>query len=119
MQTQTRSIKQNWSTSQRCGAGRIQFANSKNRSTEGDDLNLVTNAIIQLLKPNKCIKATATHDSVLDDDIEKFNLKSPTLEGTTMHCDQKVIRVEKFLDLGWQGLGNTLGLNNMYEIAFK
>ena len=66
-------MKPTWRTAHGGGAGCVQFASTKKRSTEGEELkNHIDNAVGKVPKQSKRIKATVTHEPISYDDPENY-----------------------------------------------
>ena len=56
------------------GAGCVRFTSAKKRLDEGEGLNAIAkNAVAQVPRKNKWVKATATYDSGSEDDPDNYN----------------------------------------------
>ena len=77
MQKQDKSAKSTWLAICGGGAGRVRFQVAEKRLAEVQYLNaLVTSAVQEFLKQNKHARSTATQDSGLEKEPDKFNLKN-------------------------------------------
>ena len=77
MMAQAKSMKQTWLTACGGGAGCVNFQGANRRPEEGRDLNaLVSNALKEVLKYNKCLKAKASKNSGSEDEQEHFNIET-------------------------------------------
>ena len=67
MQVQDKYMKQTRSAACGGGAGYMRFQGTKKLLTEGQQLNaLVANTVKEVIKQNKCSKATDEHESGLE-----------------------------------------------------
>ena len=69
-------MKLTWSPA--CGGGsvRVRFQGDKKLPSKGEELNtLVINAVKEILKYNKCVKAKDEHDSGSEEEQENFNFE--------------------------------------------
>ena len=76
IQTQNKSVKLTWLTTCGGGAGFVRFQGTNKSPAEGEDLNsLVVNAVEEILKSNKLLKAKDKHDSISEEEQENFNFE--------------------------------------------
>ena len=74
MLAQAKSMKLTWLDACGSGAGRVRFQGAKNIPAEGEDMNaLASNAVKEVIKPNKILKAKASSESGSEDEQEHLN----------------------------------------------
>ena len=77
MLAQSKAMKSTCSTARGGGAGLVRFQGAKKRPAEGKDLNyLVSNAVKEVLKNNKILKAKASNYSRSKNEQDCFNFKT-------------------------------------------
>ena len=74
IQAQAKDMNLTWLTSCGGGAGHIRFQGAKKLPSKGQGMNaLVVSTVQVVIKQKKHAKATAKHDSGLEEDPDKFN----------------------------------------------
>ena len=74
LQPQAKSMRLTWLTSCGGGSGCVRFQGANKHLTKGQGQNtLVASALLEVLKQNKHVKATDTHNYISEDDLENFN----------------------------------------------
>ena len=75
-------MKLTWSTARGDGIGRVRFQGAKKRPDEGKYLNaLVENAVKEVLKTKKLLKAKVSNESGSEDKQEHFNFETLNIGG--------------------------------------
>ena len=77
---QSKAMKLTWSTNISGGEVSVRFQGAKKRPAKGEELNsLVSNAVKEVCKINKILKAKASRDSGSEDEQENFNFDTPKI----------------------------------------